>query len=195
MNSEWQLWANDSTVLDKSTCAEIVEMAMQIPPKNGTIRAGEADDKIRRCDVRWLKWSMQQFAPVRELLQHRFALANRNAFGVDINYLPALQFTTYTAGDEGFYDWHIDTFWSSHTRPQKQQMTHRKLSCVIQLSDPESYEGGAFEMEATPPPPAEEFKRQGAMLIFPSFLRHRVTPVTRGVRHSLVAWMEGPFWR
>ena len=116
MNAEWQMWANDRTVLDKSTCAEIVEMAMQIAPKPGTIRAGEIDDKLRRCDVRWLNWSMEQFRPLRELIEHRFASANRNAFGVDLSYLPALQFTTYTADTNGYYDWHIDTFWSSHTK-------------------------------------------------------------------------------
>ena len=74
---------------------------------------------------------------------------------------------------------------------------HRKLSMVIQLSDPKDYEGGILEIHANEhyPPPPDELKRRGTIVVFPSFLRHRVIPVTKGVRYSLVAWIEGPHFR
>ncbi len=70
----------------------------------------------------------------------------------------------------------------------------RKLSVVIQLSPRESYEGGTFEF-STAAHPGAAFEPRGSVLIFPSFLQHRVLPVTSGIRHSLVTWVEGPQWR
>jgi PKHD-type hydroxylase len=75
-------------------------------------------------------------------------------------------------------------------------MNHRKLSMTIQLSEPNEYEGGEFEIDP-------EFgvldqaviKQRGTVLVFPSFLRHRVAPVTSGIRRSLVCWAEGPKFR
>lgn len=64
----------------------------------------------------------------------------------------------------------------------------------MQLSDSSEYEGGSFEfMEVEQP--QEEAKTKGTALIFPSYLQHRVTPVTEGVRKSLVAWFSGPRWQ
>jgi PKHD-type hydroxylase len=193
MKAEWQLWANESNLIDKATCAEIINLALQIPPKEGTTGGGKINQTARRSQVRWLSGRNEEFKPVHELIEHRIRKANRNVFGLDINYLPPLQFTTYESSELGHFDWHHDVFFSDHNR-ERSTTTHRKLSAVLQLSDPESYEGGDFELEAYPPP-GIEFKKQGAMLVFPSLFRHRVTPVTKGVRHTLVAWMEGPYWR
>lgn len=193
MKAEWQLWANDSNVIDKASCAEIVNLALQIPPMEGTVGGGKVNPEARRSQVRWLSGRKEEFSQLHSLIEHRIRKANRNVFGFDINYLPPMQFTTYDSAEEGHFNWHHDVFFSDHNR-ERSTMTHRKLSAVILLSDPESYVGGDFEMEAHPPP-GDAFRKQGAMLVFPSFFKHRVTPVTKGVRHTLVAWMEGPYWR
>ena len=65
---------------------------------------------------------------------------------------------------------------------------------VIQLSDPKDYEGGIFEFEDTLPK-LENFQTRGSVLVFPSYLRHRVTKITKGERKSLVNWLEGPRWK
>ena len=65
---------------------------------------------------------------------------------------------------------------------------------VLQLSRPDEYEGGRLELDRDQPTKGE-FDARGTVIIFPSFLKHRVTQVTRGVRHSLVGWMEGPNFR
>src|SRR5271155_3151463 len=119
-------------------------------------------------------------------------MANRFAFGVDLSFLPALQFTEYLADESGYYDWHIDTFLYADPVPKA---THRKLSLIMQLSNPHDYDGGDIELKAYPPPDKLEIRRRGMMLIFPSLLYHRVMPVTRGKRYSIVAWYEGPQWR
>jgi PKHD-type hydroxylase len=64
---------------------------------------------------------------------------------------------------------------------------------TVQLSDPSEYEGGLFKIENQEIP--LWYREKGTVMVFPSYLRHRVEPVTRGVRRSLVAWFEGPRWR
>ena len=72
----------------------------------------------------------------------------------------------------------------------------RKLSVSINLSDPNTYEGGQFEMDLGEGPfVLEEMNRQGTIIVFPSDTQHRVTPVTKGVRYSLVNWFEGPAFK
>ena len=66
---------------------------------------------------------------------------------------------------------------------------------VVQLTDPSEYEGGNLELQWHEPPGFENLRKRGTIIVFPSFLKHRVTPVTRGIRHSMVSWMEGPKWR
>lgn len=73
---------------------------------------------------------------------------------------------------------------------------HRKLSCVIQLSDPATYEGGDLTFEHVAQyPNAEEMRQQGTAIFFPSFVRHAALPVTSGKRYSIAAWFDGPKWR
>mgnify|MGYP001205851066 CR=1 FL=1 len=77
------------------------------------------------------------------------------------------------------------------------EVSDRKLSMTIQLSDSHEYEGGNFEFRdhISNIPPKEQLRKKGTVLIFPSFLYHSVQPVTKGTRKSLVTWIEGPAWR
>jgi PKHD-type hydroxylase len=89
----------------------------------------------------------------------------------------------------GEYTLHKDTFL---TFPGP----HRKLSISVQLSAPDEYEGGDFEfMDVGQPPKPINIRTQGTAIIFPSITYHKVTPVTKGKRYSLVGWYEGPEWR
>ena len=67
----------------------------------------------------------------------------------------------------------------------------------MQLSNPSEYEGGVFELTDADFTKQDKFnlKQKGSVLIFPSFIKHRVTPVTKGERKSLVGWIEGPSFR
>ena len=75
------------------------------------------------------------------------------------------------------------------------QPYHRKLSLTLQLSDPKDYTGGEFEFESEIEPLPPQHTKKGTVLVFPSFYKHQVKPVTSGTRHSLVTWVEGPHWR
>ena len=112
-----------------------------------------------------------------------FQGVNKN-YGFDIRgFGDALQVARYTEGD--YYDWHMDI--------GKGNSSTRKISISIQLSDPADYEGGDLEffgMADFQPP-----RGLGTAIAFPTFLAHRVKPVTRGVRLSLVTWIAGPPFR
>ena len=98
-------------------------------------------------------------------------------------FLEPLHFVRYDPG--GKFDWHLDC--------GGERTCTRKLSVTIQLSDPASYEGGGLEF--CPQGELHRSRYHGAATVFPSMLAHRVTPIKRGVRHSIVAWIHGPSFR
>jgi len=191
MNAMWQMWEGR---FQKATCERFVSLGKLLPEKDAGVggdEAGGVNKEVRRSKIRWLSGAMPDFKDLYLDIVDMFHQANRVAFGVDLWHLHEMQFTEYNAEDEGYYNWHIDTFLDGKNPSQ------RKLSMVIQLSDPNDYEGGVFEMQPwfMEPPPVDKLKTQGTVVVFPSLIRHRVTPVTKGTRYSLVAWMEGPKWR
>lgn len=107
---------------------------------------------------------------------------NRDFFKFDLyGFTEGLQFTEYNAPG-GKYDPHIDKLYN---------MTVRKLSIVLQLTDPSEYEGGDFEI-VEGKGSEKLYRDQGTLLAFPSYTLHAVTPITKGTRHSLVGWISGP---
>jgi Uncharacterized iron-regulated protein len=114
--------------------------------------------------------------------------ANREAFGFDLTgFSESPQIARYGADREGHFDWHADI----GDGPLARQ---RKLTMVVQLSPGESYAGGRLEIMADANIRAAP-RDQGSAALFPSFVLHRVTPVTEGVRHSLTIWAHGPAFR
>lgn len=108
-----------------------------------------------------------------------------NAFyHFNIEKIGNAQYTEYDESYEGYYDWHIDSF------PLKSQELQRKLSITIQLSDSKDYEGGDFILDVEPGSDYD-IRKKGTAIIFPSYLRHTIKPVTKGKRKSLVSWVEG----
>lgn len=84
----------------------------------------------------------------------------------------------------GYLRWHVDV--------GPDIVSTRKLSSVIFLSTPEEYEGGKLVWF---PPQPDYVAEQGSMVIFPSYMTHRVEPVTKGFRQTLVSWAHGPAFR
>ena len=97
-----------------------------------------------------------------------------------------IQYTEYHDTTSGHYDWHFDV------GPNK--MSHRKLSISIQLSSYNEYEGGSLEF-FNPFDPNPSPKDIGSGVIFPSYFPHKVTPVTKGIRRSLVFWVGGSHFK
>ena len=94
-----------------------------------------------------------------------------------------IQFTVYEGDDKGFYRWHVDNNMQSDVPP-------RKLSMTVQLSDPSEYTGGELQLHDGEVQTA--VNNRGHVVIFPSYVLHRVQPVTSGIRRSLVVWANGP---
>ena len=123
---------------------------------------------------------------VGSMLQAHLRDANlRCGWNFDLFVPEDVQIGRYAKG--GHYDWHIDSF------PPNENNLQRKLTAVLFLSDPDSYEGGDFELRAAPDFP--KHPGQGDIIVFPSVLEHRVAPVISGERFSAVCWMTGPAFR
>ena len=177
------LWREDA-------CDELVKSALELPAEEGKVAATGLNSSKRRCTVRWLHSSPQWQMLFNEVTL-MFHQSNHHNFGFDVNFVPEIQFTEYDESNNGTFDWHEDVNWMD-PRP-----THRKLSMSIQLSSGDDYKGGdlTFGEDIINAPPADLLRQKGSVVVFPSFVKHCVTPVTKGKRYSLVAWMEGPQFR
>lgn len=140
-------------------------------------------DAIRRTDIHFVL--PDDYAWLYERVWGMATEVNKwyrfNLTGVE----EGIQLAIYDESEQGFYTWHEDS-----------TIYHmeRKISMSIPLSDPDDYEGGELQfMIQGKGVPARQVK--GSPVVFPSFLTHRVTPVTKGRRYSLVAWITGPDWR
>jgi PKHD-type hydroxylase len=112
---------------------------------------------------------------------------NREYYNFEITGLSEdLQYTEYEAEYEGYYDYHLDIGSGIESS--------RKLSITVQLSDESEYEGGELEF-VTGCEKKHASKKQGDVIVFPSYLLHKVNPITRGKRCSLVTWIGGPPFR
>lgn len=119
---------------------------------------------------------------------------NEEFYNFDLNGYPAIQFTEYHANVSGKYDFHPDMMLGK--LPDEAKST-RKLSVVVMLNEPGvDFDGGQFQFNlGLESSPVDVEMKKGRLIVFPSFLIHRVAPVTRGVRRSMVAWVEGPKFR
>ena len=148
------------------------------------------DSNIVWMNDRWIYKEIQPFI-------HQ---ANRLA-GWDFNwdYSESCQFTKYKLNQ--FYDWHCDSFESPYINPDNLNTNGkiRKLSVTCSLTDASEYEGGELEFDFRnndPDKPSNirkctEIRPRGSIIVFPSFVWHRVRPVTKGTRYSLVIWNLG----
>jgi PKHD-type hydroxylase len=143
---------------------------------------GAADPKIRKSKVSWLPLN-NDTGFIYDRIRDIIVPINGQYFQFDLyGFVEHLQYTVYEKKGS-HYTWHIDKGMSN--------CSPRKLSVVIQLSDPSEYEGGALEF-MTGNEPEKAKKEKGMLYAFPSYILHRVAPVTSGIRRSLVIWLSGP---
>ena len=147
------------------------------------------DSKMRKTDVSFLT---DKDNLMNELVWGFIREANKQFFNYKLDYFQAIQFARYQNG--GHYDWHTD---ASGDLTLSQE--HRKLSLTMSLTDHTTYDGGYLEFYNGEKPlkhdehdVAKDVKDQGSVIVFDSRDWHRVTPVTKGVRYSIVCWTVGP---
>lgn len=148
-------------------------------------QAGGTVSDYRRSNIAWLSYNDIPF--LYDRMAHIARNLNAQFYRFDLSgFHEDMQYTVYNGEEEGHYDWHIDQMADGQVP--------RKFSLVLQLSDPYEYEGGDLEI-ITSKNPIAVTKRKGLVAAFPSYVMHRVTPVTSGTRRTLVVWCCGPPFR
>jgi|TARA_R110002020_G_scaffold30805_5_gene96777 PKHD-type hydroxylase len=190
-------------------CDDIVKYGKQLQEQ--TAVTGEFSDKTlnqkqikdlkktRNSNIVWMndRWIYKEIQPY-------IHQANKNAgWNFQWDWSESCQFTKYKKGQ--FYDWHRDGWNEAYIRNNKNDPSNgkiRKLSVTVSLSDPKEYKGGELEFDYKNSNPNQKNKLikcteilpKGSLVVFPSFVWHRVCPVKSGERYSLVVWNLGwPF--
>ena len=186
---KWKSWIVETTtpLFTPDQCRQIIDAGRRLPPQKAQVGMGKpgggTDTKKRVTTISWIPFKEMDsmYNQVNQFIQQ----TNLNHFGFgDIQITEQAQFTEYPVG--GFYDWHMDCDVNMAHEPPV-----RKISMTVLLNDPLEFEGGDLELMS---PGKFKKLKQGHAIIFASFLNHRVAPVTRGVRQSLVMWFGGtPF--
>ena len=186
---KWKSWiiTTNQPLFTPDQCRQIIESGRAQKPQAAKVgienSEGGTDTKKRITTISWIPF--KEMAHMYEDLNNFIQKANENHFGFgDIRITEQAQFTEYPVG--GFYDWHIDCDTNMAHEPPV-----RKISMTLLLNDPSEFEGGDLELMS---PGKTTILKQGHAVCFASFLNHRVAPVTKGVRQSLVVWFGGkPF--
>ena len=203
MNLEYYYWYFQSVIPPK-ICDDIIEYGKsqqeQIALTGGYDPEKVSEDDIkdvskkRKSNIVWMndRWIYNEIHPY-------IHTANKNAgWNFQWDFSESCQFTKYKL--DQFYDWHCDSWSKPYNRPEEPDRHGkiRKLSVTISLSDENDYEGGDFEFDfrnddkgSNQPQLCKEIRPKGSVVVFPSFVWHRVKPVTSGTRYSLVIWNLG----
>jgi PKHD-type hydroxylase len=175
-------WLRCAERLSAADCDELIDACSEFPLTPPTTVGEDRYPARRQADTRKVgmnsrtKWIFDLLASVA----HQ---STQNAFGLDLTAINrAPQYVEYRPG-WGRFDWHNDYSHGVADAP-------RKLTIITQLSSADEYDGGSLDVFG---PEIEELpKERGTVVVFPALLYHRVTPVTRGIRRALVAWVAGP---
>lgn len=175
-------WWFDS-VLPPEMCDLIISEGDKLISGDGRVGGngvGAYDPRARETNISFF----DQYHWIGGLCMHYANIANNGAeWNIEINGAQNVQYARYFP--EQYYNPHRD---ASITK----EPMMRKLSVAIQISDPNTYEGGEFEIEGIT---LHDFRRRGSIVVFPSIMNHGIRPVTKGVRHSVVCWLTGPRFR
>ena len=180
----WKSYVVETTIplFTPEQCNLIIEKGKSLPKQNAKIfnKEKEIDTKTRVSHISWIPFNKlpEMYKTLEEVMQR----TNSNHFGFEgMQITEPAQYTEYPEG--GFYDWHIDSDISFKHEPPV-----RKISMTCLLSHESEFEGGGLEINKN----GDIVKpKQGQAIFFASFIRHRVVPITKGIRKSLVMWFGG----
>ena len=187
----WKSYIVETTqpIFTPEQCQDIINAGRAEPKQDAHvgskegIKGGVIDTKTRTSHISWIPFKKMQ--PMYKKIEKVMKATNGNHFGFDgMQITEMAQYTEYPEG--GFYEWHVDNDVNCQHEPPV-----RKISMTCLLSPESEFEGGDLELMSE----GKVAKiKQGHAVFFASFIRHRVKPVTRGRRQSLVMWFGGtPF--
>jgi len=141
--------------------------------------------EIRSTNISWL-YPNNENIHIWEKISQVTSKVNNNFFKFTLTgFYEPMQLGLYSSENNGHYDWHTDADVNDLATP-------RKLSMVLLLSDPSEFEGGELQLKIGNDKPITVELKKGRAWFFPSYVLHKVTPVTKGVRKSVVLWVGGP---
>lgn len=174
-------WVWDEAV-DPDFCDYVLSKCDWKKAQEGKVNEGSLKPEARITNLIWKELN----DPITAVARQYMTFANEAAgWSFDVRQTQPTQIGQYEPG--GHYTWHVDSY------PPDEHGFQRKLSCSILLNDHSEYEGGDLEIEGTKNEGMP--RKKGSIIVFPSILRHRVTPVTSGVRYSAVCWAMGPAFK
>jgi len=151
---------------------------------------GDGYSSIRSTKVAWVHRDTEATETLYQKMEQIVLRLNTEHFRSELSGLTTLQHAVYSQSEAGYFDWHIDYGRDSNDPGQEP----RKITLSLQLSDAESYDGCDLEIRAAHLIDVAP-RRRGTLVAFRANALHRVTPITRGIRKSLVAWAAGPEYR
>ena len=206
MNLQNYFWYFQKAIPDH-ICDDIIKYGLQTREQMA-LTGGFGNQKLNQRQVKDLKkkrdsnivWISENwiYKELHPYIRH----ANTHAgWNFQWDFSEACQFTKYNKGQ--YYDWHCDSWEGVYNRPNDPSHgKKRKLSVTLSLSDDKDYKGGELEFDFRNKDPdkkrntmiCKQIRPKGSLVVFPSFMWHRVKPVTKGSRYSLVIWSLGwPF--
>jgi len=187
----WKSYIVETTqpIFTPQQCQMVINKGMSLKKQKagvgmGKLKGSGVDTKKRITTISWIPF--KEMPEMYRDIENTMLKANGNHFGFNgMRLTEVAQFTHYHTG--GFYDWHMDNdVLGKHEPPV------RKISMTLLLSDPSTFEGGELEFMSK----GKTAKlKQGQAIFFSSWLQHRVKPVTKGERYSLVMWFGGPSFK
>lgn len=183
-------WCYYKSYFSPEYCNSILERAKDL--NFGDANLGEngttENQNYRKSEVTWIY--PDAFPDLYDEMWYLQRESNKDWFGFHVDNLEYIQLARYNGDIKGEYKRHKDVFWIN------QSSRHRKLSAVVQLSDPNTYEGGDLTFfECQSYPNKDDIRQQGTVIFFPAFVDHQANPVLSGIRYSAAVWFEGPKWR
>ena len=187
----WKSYVVETTtpIFSPKQCQMVIDKGMSLKSEEAKVGMGQKpgggnDPEKRITTISWIPF--KDMPEMYRDIEKTMLQANNNHFGFEGMQITELgQFTHYHTG--GFYDWHMDNDVAGKYQPPV-----RKISMTLLLSDPSTFEGGELEIMSK----GRTAKlKQGQALFFASWLQHRVKPVTKGERYSLVMWFGGPSFK
>tara|TARA_R100001510_G_C7648988_1_gene206379 strand:- start:913 stop:1503 length:591 start_codon:yes stop_codon:yes gene_type:complete len=177
----------NNPIFSPKQCQMVIEAGRKQPRNDAEvgvgkkgIKSGALDTNVRTSHISWIPFA--EMTDMYKDIEKTMLATNGNHFGFEgMQITEMAQYTEYPVG--GFYDWHNDNELNCQNEPPV-----RKISMTILLSPENEFEGGHLELIKE----GQAVKlKQGQAVFFASFIRHRVAPVTKGVRKSLVMWFGG----
>ena len=186
MPNHWAATKAAPGLFNGEECRRIIALRDKLAQETGTTSTFGSDKSYRESQISWIRLEEETrwiFEKTNQIMNR----VNQSTYQMDLSgFGEPLQLASYRVGHH--YDWHIDT------GGEESRAGARKLSFIVQLSKETDYEGGEVQVRYGPDPMSLQ-KARGTIIVFPAYVLHRVRPILRGERISLVGWMAGPPFR